>query len=551
MKKIRFILVIFLLVSIANHLQSQALQSDIDLLDFQRLEQITDSTNANTLSYANRSTSIFWLNRLNKPFTPKSKPRFTWVQASYQQQYNTNLAISANDGSFIPALGAQHRISLGAFFQYKNLSIQLQPEIIQATNTAPQPFNGNPFDGNYYSRYYMYQLNKLDNLSQFGTEAITQFFPGQSSVRYNSRNISIGISTENIWWGPARKNSLVLTNNAPGFLHATIQSIQPIPTNWGNLEFQLIYGSLQNTPFEPEDNKMMRNIYPGGIANKSNQPRNIMGYNLSFSPKGADNLFIGLTGVHYFYSNPVDIQSADIVRSYENKQSSASLGAMFFRYKMPKELAEVYAEYGRSNRLAMPWNLFGDTIPTGYTIGFRKGFNSTSKGQIWLSAELTQLQLPDARLIFDSTSPGSTPKTNSWYTHPYITQGYSNFGQVMGASIGPGSNSVHIELAWIKGLKKIGLSAERIAYNNDFTLYNYFSGIVGSGYADRYYTHLNLALNLQWDIGNFLISGSIQNTRALNYRWVKNNNDFSIADPNSDRNNTRAQISLIYFFKKF
>lgn len=551
----------FLLVSnCANFLQAQALQSDIDLYDYQRLSQISDLNNANQRSFSNRSSSIFWLNQLNKPFTQKSKPQFSWVQASYQQQYNSGLPISANDGSFIPAVGAQHRFSVGTFFQYKNLSIQLQPEIVQAVNTAPEPFNGNPTDINYYSRYFMYQLNKLDNLGQFGTDAITQFFPGQSSIRYNTHNLSLGISTENIWWGPARKNSLVLTNNAPGFLHATIQSIQPLPTKWGNIEFQLIYGGLQNTPFEPQDNATMRTIWAGGIANKSTTNRNIFGYLFSFSPKGMENFFIGATGSSYFYTSETNIQSTDIVKSYENKPATASLGALFVRYKMPKELAEVYVEYGRANRWANPINVFGDTIPTGYTIGFRKGFASSSAqnknsngfrgGTIWLSAELTQLQLPDARLIFDSAAPFSTPKTNSWYTHPYITQGYSNWGQVMGAAIGPGSNSVHIELAWIKGLKKIGFAAERIAYNNDFTLYNYFNGIVGNGYADRYYTHLNLALNLQWDMGNFLLSASLQNTNALNYRWVKLNNVFSQPAPDSDRSNTRAQVSLIYFFKR-
>ncbi len=552
--KVKRFFIVFIIMLYGTCLLAQSLQSDIDLLDYQRLDQISDSSNSNHFSFAKRSSSIFWLNQLSK----KTKPHFTLLQASYQQQYNSSLAISANDGSFFPAVGAQHRFSVGVLFQYKNLSILLQPEMVQAVNTAPEPFNGNPTDNNFISRYFMYQLNKLDNLSQFGLNPISQFFPGQSSIRYNTKLLSMGISTENTWWGPARKNSLVLTNNAPGFLHATIQSIKPIDTRWGKLEFELIYGSLQNSPNEPEDNKIMRTIWAGGIANKSNSERRIAGYFLSFSPKGLHNLFFGATGASYFYTDSTNIQSADIVKSYENKQATANLGALFMRYKMPKELAEIYAEYGRANRFANPINVFGDTIPTGYTIGFRKGFASAntmgrgvfSGGTFWLSAELTQLQLPDARLIFDSTAIYSTPKTNSWYTHPYITQGYSNWGQVMGASIGPGSNSVHIEFAWIKGLKKIGIAADRIAFNNDFAIYNYLSGTLGNGYADRYYTHLNLALNLQWNLGNWLLSGSYQYTSALNYRWVKLSNVFSQPAPDSDRNNARAQISLIYFFKR-
>jgi hypothetical protein len=545
-----FLFILFGWAGLLSTAHAQIIQSEIELADYQRIQQLTDSTSDNNFSYTQRSASLYWLNHPNHQLNKNKQVQFQFLQAGYQQQYNSKIATSANDGSFIPALGMQHRLTVGALFRFKNLSIQLQPEFIQSANTAPQPFNGNPFDGNYFSRYYMYYLNKIDNLSQFGTASISKFFPGQSSIRFNTNHLSVGISTENLWWGPSRKNSLVMTNNAPGFLHGTIQSLKPIETKLGNWEFQVIYGSLLQTPFEPQDHLIMRNIWQGGIANKSNQSRSLFGYNISFSPKGAENLFIGLTGAHYFYTAPTNIQSTDIVRSYENKPSSGALGSLFVRYKMPNELAEVYAEYGRANQLAMPWNLIGDTIPTGYTIGFRKGFTPTSKGHLWLSAELTQLQLPDARLIFDASSPSSTPKTNSWYTHPYITQGYTNYGQSMGAAMGPGSNSLFVELAWINGLKKLGLSIERIANNNDFALYTYTSGNPGQGLPDRYWINQSLSLQAQTNWGNWLIAGSLTSTKALNYRWVNLSGLFSQGSPDSDRSSVRAQISLIYFFKK-
>ena len=545
-----FFSIFFSWASLLTTAHAQIIQSDIDLTDYQRIQQLEDSTSDDNISYTQRSASLYWLNHPNYQLKKNKRVQFHFLQAGYQQQYNSKIATSANDGSFIPALGMQHRVTVGALFSFKNLSIQLQPEFIQAANTAPQQFNGNPNDGNYFSRYYMYYLNKIDNLSQFGTAPISKFFPGQSSIRFNMSNLSIGISTENLWWGPARKNSLVMTNNAPGFLHGTLQTLKPLETPIGNIEFQVIYGGLIETPFEPRDHLIMRNIWQGGMAVKSNQARNLMGYNFSFSPKGAENLFIGLTGAHYFYTDSTNIQHPDIVRSYENKTSTGALGSLFVRYKLPNELAEVYAEYGRANQLAMPWNLIGDTIPSGYTIGFRKGFTPTRKGHLWLSAELTQLQLPDARLIFDESSPLSTPKTNSWYTHPYITQGYTNYGQSMGAAMGPGSNSLFVELAWIDGLKKLGLSIERIANNNDFALYTYTSGNPGQGLPDRYWINQSLSLQAQTNWGNWLIAGSFTSTKALNYRWVNLSGLFSQGSPDSDRSSVRAQISLIYFFKK-
>ena len=150
------IISVFCLLGVVINSNAQIVQSEIDLLDFQRITQIADSSRPDNISYTQKSASLYWLNHPEYQIRNKNKPQFHFLQAAYQQQYNSKIATSVNDGSFIPALGMQHRLTVGALFRFKNLSIQLQPEFIQAANTAPQPFNGNPNDGNYFSRYYMY-----------------------------------------------------------------------------------------------------------------------------------------------------------------------------------------------------------------------------------------------------------------------------------------------------------------------------------------------------------------------------------------------------------
>ena len=66
-------------------------------------------------------------------------------------------------------------------------------------------------------------------------------------MKYNTKNISFGISNENLWWGPGIYNSLILTNNAPGFLHFTINTHKPISNKFGNFEWQIIGGNLSNS----------------------------------------------------------------------------------------------------------------------------------------------------------------------------------------------------------------------------------------------------------------------------------------------------------------
>lgn len=547
------------LLAVLN-LSAQTLQSDIVLSDYERIAQMQDSINAPKQSFAIRSTSQYWSEKLNDTFSIKSKGKFRWVQAGYTLQNNSTTSVGWNDGSLYPSVGLQQRFTIGAHYQWHNWSIHLQPEFVSAANKEPQEYVIDPTSPNYIARYYLYIINKIDNHYRFGTSSINTIFPGQSSIRYNTNNISLGISTENLWWGPGIRNSLVLTNNAPGFLHFTFNSRKPIATKWGNIEFQTVLGQLQNAKYESPDNAYMRTVWPGGIAKKSSVQRGMFGYIFSWNPKWTRNLHIGFAGASYFYSSPVAVNPSVLIIDAENKSGAASLGALFFRYLLPKEQAEVYFEYGRSNRWANPFNVFGDTIPTGYTAGFRKLFirpfrgdgstSSSQRGGILLSAEITQLQLPDARSIFNQSSVYGPPKTNSWYTNAFIGQGYSNNGQVMGASIGPGSNSQTLNISWIKGMKRIGIQAERIAYNNDFYTYNFFSGVVGSGIAYKQWADLNLAIQAQWDFSNVLFTASVQRTKSLNYRWTKLENTFADPSPLSDRVNMQVQFGLTYFFHR-
>jgi len=326
---------------------------------------------------------------------------------------------------------------------------------------------------------------------------------------------------------------------------------KPYPTPLGNIEFQVVYGQLENTEFESPDNATMRSIWAGGIAEKRKSDRGILGYTFSLNPKWLPNLHVGTSGVNYFYKDSLFTSASALLLESENQVSSASLGSFFVRYAMPKEHAEVYFEFGRANKWVSPFNILKDTIPTGYTGGFRKLFiRPGHKAGILFGIEITQLQLPDARLIFNRDAIWGVPRTMSWYTHPFISQGYTNEAQIMGASVGPGGNSELIQISWVKGLKKIGFTAERLSHNNDFYFYNYFSGNLGSGQANKYWVDWNVGLQIQYDFKQFLFSGFYNYTSALNYRWVKLDGGFAGPSEQSDRTNTQLSCSLTYFFKR-
>lgn len=530
---------------------AQSVVSEIEMTDVLRMKQLLDSTENPARSFFIRS-SFLYQDRISKPNSFKVRPKAGILHTGYTLQNNTDLPITENDGSLLPAIGMQQRATVGAYFKYHFLSIQLQPEWVVAENLPPAPFTRDPLDNNYLSRYYLYIVNKIDLFERIGTERVETFHWGQSNLRINFKNFSTGVSTENLWWGPGRRNSLVLTNTAPGFLHYSFQTRQPWKTPIGNIEFQAVYGQLDNPRFESPDHAMMRTFWEGGILKKPDARRHLWGYVFSWNPKWIPGLHIGTAGTEQFYRDSVGTNPTILLLDQENRPSRQRMGALFARYVMPKEQAEVYFEYGRGNRFVSPFNIWSDTIPTGYVLGARKLFPVRWRGKshIEIAGEITQLQLPDARLIFNTANIFGIPRTNSWYTHPFVTQGYTHDAQALGASIGPGSNAQRVDISWVQGYKKVSFFGERVSRNTDFNYYNYLTGMLGNANSDRQWADLHFGIQARWDIGPILFSGSIQRTHTLNYRWTKLEGGFSDPSPSSDRQNTRVQFSIMYQMKR-
>ena len=136
----------------------------------------------------------------------------------------------------IPTRGYQQLISAGFFFELGPISIQFKPEHIYSENKDYDGF----WEGHYdviWARKYRF-WNRIDIPERFGETAYKKTTIGQSSIRFNYKSISIGLSSENIWWGPSTRNGIMMSNNAQGFKHITFNSRKPVKTNIGHLNFR-------------------------------------------------------------------------------------------------------------------------------------------------------------------------------------------------------------------------------------------------------------------------------------------------------------------------
>jgi hypothetical protein len=60
-----FLFILFGGAGLLSTAHAQIIQSEIDLTDYQRILQITDSTSENNFSFSQRQSSLYWLNHPN------------------------------------------------------------------------------------------------------------------------------------------------------------------------------------------------------------------------------------------------------------------------------------------------------------------------------------------------------------------------------------------------------------------------------------------------------------------------------------------------------
>ncbi|MES2109278.1 MAG: hypothetical protein V4577_11040, partial [Bacteroidota bacterium] len=136
-------------------------------------------------------------------------------------------------------------------------------------------------------------------------------------------------------------------------------------------------------------------------------------------------------------------------------------------------------------------------------------------------------------------------KSGYWYAHSQVRAGYTNYGEVLGAGIGPGSGLQTLDVSWINGIKRIGLQIQRYEHNADF----YYKAFA-AGETRRHWVDYSGGISSDWDFDNILVSASLLYVRELNYQWkFRNDEDVSYYNQQSlDANNIKLSVSVTYRF---
>jgi hypothetical protein len=447
------------------------------------------------------------------------------------QQYNTFSPNALNDGALIPAKGYQTLLSAGLYAKYGPLSIQLRPEYVYAANPNFEIFSLTETDAiRIVNAYY---LNHSDLPAPYGDKHYSKLNWGQSNISLAINKFSVGISTENMWWGPGIRNSLLMSNTAPGFLHFTFNTRQPIKTCIGSFEGQIISGKLEGSGLTSPKSQFII----GGFdyeEPKSNDWRYINGISINYHPKWVPGLFLGLNRTIQVYRGDMGNSFSDYMPIFapfqknmtngEDAKKRDQLASLFFRWVMKEAKFEFYGESGWNDHSEDLTDLFQSPEHSrAYLFGFSKIFmlNKTKNNYLKVNFETTHLEQSADRI---------TLPAGAWYQHSTILHGYTNKGEVIGAGIGPGSNLQTLDFSVWKKDQVWGVQLERYAHNMDF----YYDVYTNSGSK-----WVDLAFNTYAykKYGNLGVQAKINTSIMTNYQYNY-----------KDKLNMQFQITMQYSF---
>ncbi|WP_431293723.1 capsule assembly Wzi family protein [Pedobacter sp. P26] len=463
------------------------------------------------------------------------------LPVTWQQQINTHHPYGWNDGSMIQARGYQTQISAGIYAKVGPLSIQLRPEYVYAENKDFRELQ-DAGNSDAFLRKYAQVANRIDNPERFGNGSYSKLDWGQSSIRLTFDPVSIGLSNENLWWGPGVRNSLLMSNTASGFKHISLNTSRPINTPIGSFETQIVAGRLESSKIIVEN--------PLFTA-KPNDWRYLSGIAFTYQPKWIPNLFLGFDRSFIVYRNDMgnsfgdyfplfsSVEKISIIDGPNNEDSKKrdQYASFFARWVMPESRAEVYFQYGRNDH---PYDI-RDALQEpehsrAYIAGFRKLVPLKKPDEfIQVGVELTQLE---------GSRTGEGREQPTWYIHHQVRDGYTNNGQILGAGIGPGSNLQSLDVSWVRGLKRIGIQIERLVNNNDL----YYMAITTD--PRRKWIDLSLSGKFDWSYKNFILNSQLTYIRSHNYQYTAKNIVYT--DKNfwnwdkQDINNLHLKIGLMY-----
>jgi hypothetical protein len=400
-----------------------------------------------------------------------SKFQYQLTDISFFNSFNSTVPRGSQDGILWQGNGFNSGVSFGVKGQYGLLHFQLKPVVTFSQNKQ--------FDLGYLpvsgTQEYAYRVRpNIDYVQRFGDSAFLNFDLGDSYIDFRYRSMTLGLSNERYWVGPATTNPLLYTYNSGGYPHLFWGTSKPVNIYIGTLEFRHYFGVLK------------RSDYFDFTRNTEYSTSLINSFNLVYQPKFIPGLYLSFNRIYHEY-NPTSFSEAfeniskmfdpfyraalisdDKPTGWDPDNQVASVGA---RYILPNDQFELYLEFGRGDHSQ---DFYDFTLQPdhnrAYVLGVLKSFNVGETSIFSVNYEITKSEnTRNTMTRFIPTEDLEYLITNfldSWFMHGTLQTGLSQNGQLLGASYGPGGNAQVLNFQWLNPTSQFGFKLGRTIYNN-------------------------------------------------------------------------------------
>lgn len=397
------------------------------------------------------------------------QPRVSAIAPQLLLVTNTALPFSQNYGALWAGKGFNSRTLLGFKIETARARLIFAPELTSSENTdwiLRYPVYRRPSipadrsGGGYVFPFYVASQWSIDQPMRFGDQGIRRLDLGQSTAMFSTNRFQFGFSNENEWWGPGIRNAIVLSNNAPGFPHLFVRTPRPISTRFGDVEMRWLVGGLT-------ESKYFDTV-------STNNVRSLASIAATLQTAWDPNLSVGLARSVYstatgwgqvpwrwfdVLARTAHTGNATPQDATGNPVRKDQLFSLFARWVFPADGVELYTEWARTQlQVSLRDLLTRPNNTQAYTLGLQWRGDSWFGGVVRLQTEVTQME--------QSATFRDVPQ-ESWYMSTRVIQGYTNRGEIIGASIGPGASSQWLAIDYLKPSWRFGTYVGRIRWNED------------------------------------------------------------------------------------
>jgi len=437
------------------------------------------------------------------PWTLASVPppgpdlRLRGVPVRLTSVFNSRYPSGADDGLLAAGRGVSGVLSGGIAVRWRFVSAALAPELSASANEPFDTIGIGPGAPRYANPYYG---DGIDLPQRFGSEPFSAWSLGQSYLRADVANVGLGLSTENLWFGPGVRNNLLMSNAAPGFPHVFVGTSRPADVWIGDAEAFVFWGRLSRSEEFADRSRPL-----------------VSGLVVDLAPRFAPTLTLGLARV---FVQKYELSARTLLAGLQPFEKNAlpgdnpddnQLASVFARWVFPASGFEVYGEWGREDH---EWDLNDFLREPDHTQAYLLGLQKVWRtGPRWVRLQAELVHLQEQRPLANERG------VPVWYTHG-ANLGYTHEGQLLGAWVGPGADAQTIAVDVFHGGGRIGGFVERVRRNDAY----YWAVVepVARGQHD---------VELTGGARGLLLSRRVELTweAAAAYRW---NRDFRWSEPN-------------------